>query len=340
MAENIKSYLKLLDKSPKNYTKIPWQGLTFTEMETCDQKGETLLHKVAKTTEGGFLGKIPKKFLCDELLALKTNTNQSVYFLAAQSISLDLIQKDLLTSQRLLEETLLGDTPLLQLIKTEQVDILDRELIESGILLKHSRVLDTTYLHYCAMSGELKKLPKQYIAKHLDYLDHKQENLLHWAAGGEKLGDIDFTQRAIELMHKKDTYGQTPLHHAPSLKGIDKRYLIPPLLSIQDWKGQTPLHKSTWLERTTDLPIEVLTEGLLTIKDKEGSTPLSNILEDYDKETDEKNLPKILKLISTKHLVESKSLDITSDVKKIINKCLAAREIKLKLLMPSNTIEI
>lgn len=280
---------------------INWELLTPNSLKVKNREGETILHMLANNDR---LSYVPNKFLEDTLLSQEDNKGESVYFSAAKGIDFDVIPKELLTQETLLKETKHQETLLLQLIRSEQLELVPKTHIHNGILKKECASIATTYLHYCMYTGEFKKLPPETIDEVWGLKDQKGNTLLHAAAEGDKLNEIPLNDLTIRLSTEVNNYNQCALHLVSELNKVPKEFLTKKNLLIPDHNGQTPLHKSTWINGTDYLPIDVIDEEVLLTRDKEGKSPLFNLLVDYCGENQIK-FSKILEKINHNKLKEA-----------------------------------
>lgn len=313
---------------------IPFDKLTKENLKEKCSTGETLVHKLALDNK---LNLLPKGFLSEELLLEKNHKGDNVYIYLARKQKLDTLPKKLITKEGLLSENKNGETALEKVIEFNKLDTIDLKFIKEGILLRQFRGL-ATYLHFAAMMGELKKIPKEIWENKLDLKDSKGSTVLHWAAEG-KPEDFPICKESLKLINSQNIDGETPLHKA-QLKTLPPEYLRKENLSIQDRYGDTPLHKSAWANSTTYLPIKHLDEDLLTLKNKRGQNLLHMIALGYEKQRDEGNLKEIIKNLSKETLMRVKGLDVKQGALDIIVKEVNTRRIIEEIRKKEKDLEI
>jgi hypothetical protein len=304
---------------------IPFDKLTKENLKEKCSTGETLIHKLALDNK---LNLLPKGFLSEELLLEKDQKADNAYIYLARQQKLDTLPKELITKKGLLSENKRGETPLERIIEFNKLETIDLNFIKEGILLEKFRGLGT-YLHFAAMNGELKKIPKNLWEDKLGLKDSRKCTVLHWAAEG-KPEDFPICKESLKLINSQNIDGETPLHKA-QLKSLPPEYLTKENLSVQDKYGDTPLHKSAWTNSTTYLPIKQLDENLITIKNKRGQNLLHMIALGYQKQRDEQNLKEIIKILSRETLMGVKGLNVKQEALNVIVKELNKRAILSKI---------
>jgi ankyrin repeat protein len=279
-----------------------WTKLTENELGVASsENGETLFHEAARLRAAKF---VKRNLFQDELLAKKTKRGESVYLYLAQHGEANLIPKELLTRHRLLEASDRGESPLYKIIEHGHLELVNEDLIKGGILLEKTGMLQTNYIHFCAMCGELKKVPKEIWIDELGLTDSSGNNLMHWAADGSRLKDYEVTKKSIELIKQQNRFGESPLHRTPYLSEVPQEYLYEEALLLKNDEGNTPIHKSARSAGAQFLPTSQMTEKILITKNNKGETPLDIIKNTYNNNRDYPNFEKLVKCLSNKTLKE------------------------------------
>jgi hypothetical protein len=346
------------------YGEIDWENLTLDTLKEKNSFGETLLHHLIrvkplhspwdtdhKNPETEYLrvqsqlDKIPKELLCDEILKQKTNEAESIYLLLAKSGNLQDISKNLITKSMLLEEPENGESILFEIISKKQLELVDPKFIEEGILLEECKQLNTTYLHICAMLGELKKIPKELWMDKLGLKDKNGSNLLHWAADGVFEG-YPVNEETIKLMKEKNKEGNTPLHNLRDITTLPREFIDKETLYSKNKNGQSAIYSIA--RRTPEkfvqfwVEMKTLNEKELLEKDCRGEYALDNLFIKYYPKENHENYKKFVAMLSKEALIKAKNIEGLTHIKKaqdLINDELKKRMVKALGKNP-NTIEL
>lgn len=357
------------------YGEIDWENLKLEDLIERDSFGETLLHHLIRIkplstpwdadhdnpkTEHlrvkAQLDKIPRSLIVDKILRQKTKRDKSIYLMLAQAGALSLVPQELITKEILLknpkdpeseneQDDLPDESILFEIIARKQLEIINPRFIEEGILLEECKQLNTTYLHICAMLGELKKVPKELWIDKLGLKDSKRNNLLHWAADGVFEG-VPVNKETINLMNEKNINGATPLHQIRDITSIAKEFTSNDMLYSKDKNQRSALYSIAqrtpekfvqfWVERKN------LKEDTLLEKDSKGERILDSIFIKYYPKESHKYYKKFVGMLSQQTLVDVKNIERYKDIQKVqnlINGELNKRMIK-NLAKEANTIEI
>jgi hypothetical protein len=297
------------------YKLIDYGNITEKEFAEVDANGNTmlhhmLLHSMHTYAEGAsppteapdwhiICQEIPQDLITPAVLSRKNNRGECPWLYLASKGSLASFSRKEITKEILLEASNQGETPLMFLIMRHQLEFLDPKLMEEGILLENCKIMNSSYLHYCALNGELNKVPQHLWLDKLDLLDGEGNTLLHWLLEGdwEGLKVLPTDKKTIELLTHKNARGETPMHHTTKFQNLPEEYLKEENLCAQDALGLTPLHRSVLLEGTTYLPINKLNENILLTKTNDGEYLIQTIGKMYQPQRDKENMIKILKLL-------------------------------------------
>jgi ankyrin repeat protein len=320
----------------KNWDHIRMETIKGTDLLAQDDRGETLLHKAVHQNK---LYLIPPHFLKDEYLSIRNKNGENIYFYATKTKEFKLIPKSLITKEKLLEENDKGESLLYKIISYQRIEELPPQVLTLGILQETCKPTGTTYLNYCAMQGEIKKIGSEHYQNKLWDRDDSGKILAHFLASGDSLDVISSKDGAHDLMLAQDKYGQTPLHEASDLSQVPPNLLTRQALGTSDWKGQSPIFKSTWLNCTKNLPLDLLSSALLTQEDYKGRTPLENILSDFTEE-EEKDVTQILLLLKKETLEEMLLKIKRSQTRRLLKQVLAKGKLSQNLSKDKNIMDL
>lgn len=346
------------------YGEIDWENLTLDNLKEKDSFGETLLHHLIrvkplhspwdadhKNPETEYLRvqsqleKIPKELLCDEILKQKTNKGESIYLLLAKSGNLQDISQNLITKDILLEEPENKESILFEIISKKQLELINPKFIEEGILLEECKQLNTTYLHICAMLGEIKKIPQDQWIDKLGLKDKNGSNLLHWAADGIFEG-YPINKETTKLMKEKNHEGNTPLHNIRDITTLPKEFIDIKTLYSKNNNQRSAIYSIA--QRTPEkfiqfwVKMKTLNENELLEKDCRGECALDGLFVKYYPKENHSIYKKFVKMLSKETLIKAKNLEGHKHIKKVqdlINNELKTRMVK-SLGENPNTMEI
>jgi hypothetical protein len=355
-------YSPIVLANSARYGEISWEYLTLEDLKEKDSFGETLLHHLIRLAtiskhdksqnflKESKLNMIPKDLICDEILCQKNDKGESIYFCLAKAGHLDLIPQNLLTKQVLLEEKRDGETLLFELITKKQLELVAPNLIKAEILLEEYKHLKTTYLHICAMIGEIQKIPREVWIDKLGIKDFNNNNLLHWAADGVFEG-YPINKETKKLMIAKNNQGETPLHKIRNLNDAPKEFLTTKNLLVTDNEGRTPLYWGAyrnpnsflqlWEQRKNLENLKGLKEEHLLLKSNRGQTAIDHIFDKYDNQNDPKlkKIKDFLASLSIKTLETIKSQTINNKALNLVKEEILHKKISLKARAHQITIE-
>lgn len=297
------------------YKLIDYGKLSEEEFAEVDANGNTMLHHMLLHSMHTFAEgtsppaeapdwhiicqKIPQNLITPAVLSRKNNRGECPWLYLAQKGGLTDFSKEELTKEILLEASNQGETPLMFLIMRHQLEFLEPKLMEEGILLENCKIMNSTYLHHCALNGELNKVPQHLWLDKLDLADKEGSTLLHWLLEGDwgGLKSLPTDNKTLKLLKIKNSRGETPLHTTTRFHNLPEEYLSQENLCAQDTLGLTPLHRSVLLEGTTYLPIDRLNENILLTKTNDEEYLIQTIGKMYQPKRDKQNMIKILKLL-------------------------------------------